>query len=168
MATIRITADGQDEFNRTFTRLDASFDDLTPIWPDVRDKFWEIEKRHFDSEGSAGKSGKWEKLSPSYNAQKIARYGPGLKILEATGDMMRSLTSDTADTYYRTTKKDIAIGTTLDRAVYHHRGAGRLPKREVISFGDQQQREMMKVIQVSLVREFRKGVGYLLPRDRKF
>lgn len=168
MAQIRITVDGEDQFNRTLIRLDAAFDDLTPIWPDVRDKFWEIEKQQFDSEGAAGRSGGWKPLSPGYNAQKIARYGPGLKILHATGDMMRALTSNTPDTYYRTTKKDIAIGTTLDRAVYHQRGTGKMPKREPIGFSMAQQREMKDAIQVSLVRELRRGVGYRLPGERGF
>jgi hypothetical protein len=46
---IKIEIDGVDEFKREFSRLDATFDDLTPIWPDVRDKFWQLEREQFDS-----------------------------------------------------------------------------------------------------------------------
>lgn len=166
MARIQITVDGQDEFNRTFSRLDAQFDDLTNIWPDVRDKFWEIEKEQFNTEGASGRSGRWKSLSKAYAAQKISRYGSGLKILYATGDLMRALTSNTPDTYYRTTKSEIAIGTTLARGIYHQRGAGNLPKREVISFSQKNQKEMMQTVQKALVRELRKGVGYVESRDR--
>src|SRR4051812_43534381 len=96
-AKVVITVDGKDEFNRVFSRLDANFDDLTPIWPDVRDKFWQIEGEQFDSEGSKGASGAWKQLSKRYAAQKeryaaqkVDRYGSGKKILEATGELRAS------------------------------------------------------------------------------
>lgn len=166
MARIKITVDGEDQFDREFRRLDAQFEDLTPIWPDVRDEFWEIEKEQFASEGSSGNSGQWKKLSPAYSAQKVNQYGQGLKILHATGDLMRSLTGSTADTYYRTTKKEIAIGSTLERGVFHQRGGGKLPRRPPIDISQSQRKRLGKVIQASLVRELRKGSGYILPNDR--
>ncbi len=163
---IQISVDGKPEFSREFIRLDAVFNDLTPIWPDVRDKFWEIEKEQFASEGSKGRSGKWTALSSRYKAQKIKRYGSGLKILEATGELRDSLTGDAPGSYYRTTKEEIAIGTTLARGIYHQRGSDRLPKREIISFSDPQKTDLMKTIQGSLVRELRKGKFYVEARDR--
>lgn len=165
-AKIEIIVDGKEEFSRVFSRLDANFDDLTPIWPDVRDKFWNIEKEQFDSEGSKGGGGRWKSLSPRYAKQKIKRYGAGVKILEASGDLLRSLTGDAPGSYYYAGKKEVAIGTTLARGIYHQRGEGRLPKREPISFGDKQKRELMKVIQGALVRELRKGNYYVPVTDR--
>lgn len=165
-AKIEIIVDGKAEFDRTFSRLDANFDDLSPIWPDVRDKFWQIEQEQFDSEGGKGGSGRWKNLNPRYAKQKIARYGAGKKILEATGELMRSLTGNNPGSYYYAGKKEVAIGTTLARGIYHQRGEGRLPKREPISFGDKQKRELMKVIQGALVRELRKGNYYVPVTDR--
>lgn len=166
MARISLIVEGEVEFDREFARLDAVISDLRPIWPDVRDKFWDIQEIHFNSEGSSGRSGKWKKLTKRYNEQKIARYGPGLKILEATGDLKASLTGQTGDTIYRTSKDEIAIGTALARGRWHHIGAGNLPVRKVIDLSDSQRTELMKVIQGALVKQIRRGVGYILPQDR--
>lgn len=165
-AQITITVDGVDQFNRAFSRLDANFDDLTPIWPDVRDYFWEIEKEQFDSEGEKGGSGRWKSLSARYNKQKIKRYGAGKKILEASGTLMKSLTGNNPGTYYSTTKKEIAVGTTIPYGIYHQRGEGNLPKREPISLSNDQKRKLSKVIQGSLIRELRRGVYYVPVTDR--
>jgi phage gpG-like protein len=166
MARITLIVEGEAEFDREFVRLDATFSDLTPIWPDVRDKFWEIEEQQFDSEGSAGRSGKWKRLSKRYEVQKIARYGAGLKILQATGDLKSSLTGQTSDTIYRTSKDEIMIGTSLPYARHHHQGAGRLPQRKPIDLSERQREGLMKTIQGSLVKQIRRGVGYILPGDR--
>ena len=166
MARIAFIVEGEAEFDRTFSRFDSVINDLRPIWPDVRDKFWQIEKQQFDSEGSAGRTGRWPKLSKRYEARKIARYGTGLRILHATGDLRASLTGQTSDTIYRTTKDTIEIGTTLPYARLHHIGAGRLPIRKPIDMSERQREELMKTIQVSLVKLIRRGVGYVLPGDR--
>lgn len=166
MARITLTVEGEAEFDREFSRIDAAFSDLRPIWPDVRDKFRGIEKEQFDSEGSDGRTGKWKKLTARYEAQKIARYGAGLKIMQATGDLRASLTGQTANTIYRTTKDEITIGTALPYARPHHTGAGNLPIRKLIDLSDRQREELMKTIQGSLVKQIRKGAGYVAPGDR--
>lgn len=166
MARISLIVEGEAEFDRQFDRFDAVISDLRPIWPDVRDKFWQIEEIQFGGEGSPGRSGKWKKLTKRYAEQKIARYGPGLKILEATGDLKASLTGQTGDTVYRTSKTEIAIGTRLARGRFHHIGAGNLPVRKVIDLSNTSRTELMKVIQGSLVKQIRRGVGYILPQDR--
>jgi phage gpG-like protein len=166
MARISLIVEGEAEFDRTFQRIDAAFNDLRPIWPDVRDKFWQIEKAQFDSEGSAGRSGKWKKLSARYAAEKVRRYGGGLKIMQATGDLKASLIGQTADTIYRTSKDDITIGSSLPRAGFHHRGDGNLPIRKLIDLNDRQREDLMKVIQVGLVKMLRRGAGYVAPGDR--
>lgn len=164
MAEIRITVAGEDQFFRRFERLDAQFEDLWPIWPDVRDEFWAIEKEQFDSEGGAGRQGKWQALSPNYAARKIEQYGDK-PILQATGELLESLTGG-AGHIYRPSKKDLAIGTSVKRGLYHQLGSARLPKRPPIDFNDATQTRLMKVIQKSLVRELRRGVGYIEARDR--
>lgn len=160
-ARIQITIDGQDQFDRTFSRMDAAFDDLTPVWGDLRDEFWRIEKEQFDSEGGKGASGRWKSLSTRYNKQKIARYGSGKKILEASGELVSSLTGNNPNNYYQTSEKEFRIGTTIPYAAYHQRGSENLPKREPISFSDEQKRSMMKVIQASLISELRRGNYYV-------
>jgi len=166
MARISLIVEGEVEFDREFDRFDAVISDLRPIWPDVRKKFWEFEEQQFSSEGKDGRGGKWKKLSKRYAAQKIDRYGPGLKILEATGALKESLTGHTGDSVYRTSKDEINIGTSLARGRFHHIGAGRLPIRKVIDLSDQQRTELMKTIQGSLVKLIRRGVGYVVPGGR--
>lgn len=163
MARISLIVEGVAEFDRTFSRFDATISDLRPIWPDVRDEFWQIEKEQFDSEGASGRSGKWQKLSARYAAQKIARYGSGLKIMQATGDLRASLTGQTGDTVYRTSKDEIMIGTVLPYARDHHIGAGRLPVRKIIDLSERQRERLMKTIQIGLVKLVRRGVGYTVP-----
>lgn len=167
-ANITISVDGVDDFKRSFSRLDANFDDLTPIWPDVRDEFWKIEGEQFDSEGSKGGSGKWPALSERYALRKIKQYGAGLKILEATGDLKRSLTGDNPDSVYETTPKQIAVGTSIPYAMYHHRGSGNLKERKVISFSEVQRRRMQKIIQGSLIKQLRTGRYYVPVFERAF
>lgn len=165
---ITLTVDGVDQFDRVFQRLDAAFDDLSPIWPDLRDEFWRIEKEQFESEGGKGASGHWKQLSARYAAEKVHRYGPALKILEATGDLRESLTGNNAGSYYQTSKDEFAIGTVIPYGIYHHRGGGKLPKREVISISNEQKKRMIKIIQAGLVREIRGGSYYVSPDARPF
>lgn len=160
MARITLEVDGVAEFDRTFKRMDAQFDDLTPIWDDVRNAFWEIEKEQFASEGAAGRYGKWQKLSDRYEAQKQKQY-PGKPILERTGKLKSSLTGQTSDTVYQKDKKNMAVGTSLKYAGFHHRGAGKLPKRAIIAFSGKQKNYLQKEIQKGLVRDLRKGGIYV-------
>lgn len=165
MANIQITVDGIDEFNRTFDRIDAAFDDLRPIWPDVRTKFFEIEKEQFGTEGTAGRSGKFAPLTKRYAIAKVKRYG-NMKILVATGQMMRSLTGPNDYAVYRPAKTQVEIGTSDLKALFHQRGTRHMPSRPPINFSLKQQAEMMKAIQSALIRELRKGSGYVPASDR--
>lgn len=161
---VTLQVDGQRQFDRIFQRFDESLRDLTPIGDDIRDVFWAVEQEQFESEGAKGASGRWVPLSPAYEKQKIARYGSFALIagiLHATGDMYKSLTRQTPDTVYQKSRDSVVIGTSLARAGYHQRGGTHLPKREVISFSDQQQRYFMKEIQKALVREVRRNGVYV-------
>lgn len=159
MARIRLEIDGKAEFDRAFRRVGFVMDDLTPIWDDVRDAFWEIEKRQFASEGSAGRSGKWKPLSKRYAIEKIKRYG-AKPILERTGRLVKAMTGQTADTVYQKDSKNMAVGTNLPYAARHQRGAGKLPQREIISFNEASRNFMQKQIQKGFVREMRRGGLY--------
>lgn len=163
---IKITfeIEGEEQFNRTFRRLDENFKDLSPIWDDVRDAFWDIEKEQFQSEGAKGRSGRWKPLSPKYEKQKIARYGTFAVIagvLIATESLYKSMTRDAPHTVYQKTKTRMTLGTDLPYAAFHQRGGGRLPKREVISLSEKNKRTLQKTIQKSLVKQIRKSGVYV-------
>lgn len=157
---IKLSVDNKAEFDRTFIRFDERISDLRPIWPDVRDEFWQIEAEQFASEGGAGASGQWKPLTKKYLEQKIKRYG-AKPILQASGRLKASLTGNTADTVYRPGEKDVAIGTRVPYAKFHYKGAGKLPERKPISLSETQKRRLSKTIQAGLVTELRKGNVYV-------
>lgn len=166
MSPVRITfeIDGKAQFDRVFRRLDENFKDLSPIWDDVRDAFWNIEEDQFQSEGAKGRSGRWAPLSPKYEKQKIARYGTFAVIagvLIASENLYKSMTRETAHTVYRKDKKSMTVGTNLPYAAYHQRGAGRLPKREIISLSEKNKKDLQKSIQESLVKHIRRSGVYV-------
>lgn len=153
MARVSLIVAGKAEFDRSFKRIGASFDNLMPIWDDVRDAFWKIQEEQFASEGGAGRSGKWKPLTKRYEAQKIKQYG-AKPILERTGRMKKSLTGQTGDTVYEKNQKDMAIGTSVFYAKYNH------ATRPVISFSASQKNYLQKQIQKALIRELRRGGIY--------
>jgi ATP phosphoribosyltransferase len=155
---ISIEVDGKAEFDRVFKRTDLALSDLTEVWKEVRDEFWQIEKEQLESEGSAGKGGKYKRLSNKYAAEKAKKY-PGTRILERTGAMYRAYTRKTSDSIVDIDKDGITIGAkgaVGARAALHQRGSGRLPKREVISFSERQKNRMMKRIQKTMLKEMRR------------
>lgn len=154
---IKLEFDGITEFNRTFLRLDERISDLTPIWDEVRDEVFRIEKEQFESEGAAGRGGKWKPLSKRYAEQKQKRF-PGAKILERTGRGKKSLTSVTSDTIYNKRFDGMELGTRVPYMAHHHRGAGRLPERKVYSFSENQKRRLTKTIQAELITLIRRGL----------
>jgi len=164
-ARIKIEVLGKTEFDRSFSRLDENFKDLSFLWNDVRDEFWLAEKEQFQSGGAKGASGKWKPLSKRYEAQKIKRYGTYALIagtLHATEALYKSLTGATSDSVYLTSKTEIAIGTSLPYAKFHQTGGRNLPAREVISLSDLQKKRLQKTIQRGLVKQLRQsGATYI-------
>lgn len=155
---ISISVDGIPEFDRIFRRMDLSLSDLTPVWEETRDAFWEIEKEQFASEGAAGGAGRFERLSPKYEKVKARRY-PGKPILEATGRMRAAYTSKTSDSVVQISRDSLTVGGRgkVGRiAAYHQRGGGRLPQRKVISFSESQKRRMTKRLQKRMLKEMRR------------
>lgn len=158
-ANIKISVDGKTEFDRTFSRLDAEFNDLTPIWDDVRDAVWEIEEEQFQSGGAKGANGTWKPLSPAYEKAKIAKYGTLALVagtLRATDALYKSLTRQTEDTVYQKSSTEMNVGTSLPYAKFHQRGGRNLPQRKVIDLSDAQKKQLQKAIQKSLVKQIRR------------
>lgn len=141
---------GVKEFDRAFNRVEGHISDLRPVWDRVEREFYRIERGQFDSEGSAGRSGKWKPLSRKYAKQKAQRYGVQ-PILRALGKMAASLTGKTSDTVLIKEKQDFGIGTRLFYAAFHQKGTDKMPAREPISFSDDSRRDLQKEIQKGLL-----------------
>jgi phage gpG-like protein len=154
----RFEIDGVVQFDRAFNRIQGHVEDLTPVWDKVEQAFYRIEREQFDSEGAAGRGGKWAPLSRPYAQQKADRYG--VKPIERASDRLyASLTRKGGDTVLVKSKDEFAIGTSLPYAKYQQQGTSKMPKRELISFSDGQRTDLMKEVQ--------KGLLTIIKRDRQ-
>lgn len=151
----KFEVEGKTQFNRSFSRADLVISDLRPVWDEIRNEFFDIQREQFKSEGGAGSSGQWKPLSTKYARLKNKKY-PGKTILRRTDKLFKSLTSNTSDSIYIPKKDEVAMGTSVKYAKYHHNGSGRLPQREVISFSNRQRNRLTKKIQAKLISEMRK------------
>lgn len=159
MVRFTFDIDGVPAFDRGFNRISETISDFRSIWPNVAKEFYAIEAGQFRSEGARGASGKWAPLSPAYLKYKAKAF-PGAPILQATRSLVDSLTSPNAlDSIFRPERDELIIGTQREGAVYHQRGAGKMPARPTISFTDPDKRQIQKAIQVGLIA-FTRRAGF--------
>lgn len=150
---------GVEVLNRAFNRVEQHISDFRSIWPDVATEIYTINVEQFESEGSAGASGKWAALSPAYKRFKEIQF-PGQPILQAEGHMVASLTDpEASDAIYRPEQTVLTIGSRDPKARAHHLGLGHLPARPIFSFSERQKRRIQKAIQANLV-EFTRQAGF--------
>lgn len=164
---IRFVAEvqGVEVLNRAFNRVEEHISDFRSIWPSVAAEIYTINAEQFESQGAAGRSGRWAGLSPAYARFKAIAF-PGQPILQAEGHMVESLTNPEApDAVYQPTQNELIIGTRDPKAIAHHRGLGHLPARPIFSFTEQHKRRMQKAIQRGLV-EFTRRAGFEVREER--
>lgn len=158
---IRFTADvsGVDVLDRAFNRIDQYISDFRSVWPHVAQEFYQIELEQFESEGSAGASGRWAPLSDPYERFKAVAF-PGEPILQATHLLVDSLTSpDALDSIFIAEPQQLTLGTKREGAIAHQRGGRKLPARPIISMKEEHKRRMTKAIQRELV-QFTRQLGF--------
>lgn len=159
------TVDGVERLNRAFNRTEGFVADMRNFAPAIAQEFYRAEREQFQTEGSAGASGKWSPLSTPYARFKAERF-PGETILRATGALEASLTDpDAFDAIFRADEREIVLGTKVPYARAHQRGAGRLPSRPPISLSETQKRRMQKAVQRQLIAEMRK-LGFEVEEER--
>lgn len=155
---ITIKVDGLKAIERAFDTIAKSVADFRPYWKDVQKEFFEIETRLFASEGQSGRSGrKWAALKPDYAKAKLKKYGQ-LPIMQRTGALYSSLTSNTGDTVFETSKNEAIMGTSLAYGVYHQHGSRKvpLPVRKTISFRIKDAEQLVKPIKEGLEKVAKK------------
>ena len=150
MIGFTIEVAGEVQLHRAIQRFTDGVDDLRPLWPEMSQMFYDIEREQFTTEGGAGESGPWAPLSPRYAAWKASHYG-GKGILERSGGLLASLTGGTG-AIHETTKDSLRIGTSNRHAMFHQKGTRRMPARKVIDLSERNKRRLMKVLQGYLVR----------------
>lgn len=158
--TFYIEFEGTEGLQRSFYKIDQTISDLTPIWKEVKDEFFEIEKDLFQSGGASGQSGKWADLSPASEAIKVAKYGTFALIagpLIATERLYKSLTQETGDSIEQSNKQELILGTSVPYAKYHQTGARNLPARPPIDFTDKDRQKLIKRMKKALLPYVRKS-----------
>lgn len=127
----------------------AAIDRLIELVSDQRERGWQdnvdvrldYQRRYLDSEGN----GRWEPLNDGYAADKEAAVG-NMPILQFSTRMYRSLTEEGAPNYVREESADsLKVGTSDPKARWHHRGAGRLPVREVMRATHEEAKDHLQV-----------------------
>lgn len=144
---IHVEVDGVRETVRAFERVERGIVDLRQLgtWDWVQSEYYKVVKEVMDSEGSKGAGGKWKALSPAYAAVKQKKYGD-MPILQATGQMYRSLTSSGGDAVVDKQAQEMTLGSSNPKSGWHHRGTSRLPKRGIIDFTDEQKQRITEPI----------------------
>jgi phage gpG-like protein len=146
---VDIKIEGVEELTGALQKMVLGCDDFRPYWNDVQKEFFAIEKAQFDSEGAAGKSGKWKALSPAYAAIKRAGFG-NAGILQRERNLYSSLTSKSGDTVFNPKKAELELGTTDRKAMYHQRDTSKMPAREPISVNTKQAEQLVLPIKQGL------------------
>jgi phage gpG-like protein len=147
---IEIQSSGEAALIRGFNQIEETFRDMRPVWKDVKPVLFDIEKKLFDSEGGTGKSGKWKSLTKGYSEIKQTKFG-NKKILEASGKLRKSLTSDTSDTIFEGNQTDLEFGSKLPQFRGHMKGYKNLPVRKPVDISDQARERIGRTVRKSLL-----------------
>lgn len=144
MRFIAIEVQGEEKLKVALTKMADAIEDLTPYWNDVQQEFYKIEKAQFASEGKTGASGHWKQLSMPYADIKARNYGD-LPILELTGSLKASLTSESASGAITKKEKDsLTLGSSIPYGAYHQSGTSKMPARPPISLTENQTAQLLR------------------------
>lgn len=124
-------------------RLDSSDELLAPALPVVAAAI----ERNFDEEG---RPVRWAPLSARYAAWKARRFGAGLRILERSGALRRSIST-------RLEGGALVASTAVPYAAFHQYGTRRLPARPFLTLTETDKEEVAQAVADSL------GTAYRVP-----
>jgi phage gpG-like protein len=139
--------EGDVQIDRTLARFADNVGDAQPVWNALADRFVNVERRQFATEGAYG-SGGWQALSPRYAAWK-ARHYPGKPILQREGDLIDSLTRrplgiEVIEPAF------MVLGSGVPYLKYHQLGDG-LPQRRAVELPESERRPWIRLIQRFIV-----------------
>ncbi len=117
-------------------RLEFPEDLLAPALPLVARAI----ERNFDEEG---RPLRWAPLAPDYARRKARRFGPGLRILQRSGRLRRSIVT-------RLEAGAIVASTNLPYAPFHQFGTRTIPPRPFLVLTDADKEEVARTIADSL------------------
>lgn len=119
---------GQQGAIRRFKGIETRVDDFSPVLQKIGKSFRTGEKRRFTTQGG----GTWAPLTAKTLKAK-ARAGQDVRILRATDELYRALTTGKGPGAVNEISKDsAAFGTDLKAAIFAQRGSGRRRRRLVV------------------------------------
>lgn len=156
MVTVTVSMPGVENVLVTLEKIDAKLEDLRTIWPAVIRKFHELELRHFELGGGEGRHGSFAQLKPRYRAWKD-RYFPARRILELTGELKKSLTTEEGEFFMEAGPMNLTVGSRLgeeDRyGWFLHHGRNDMARRYPLDLTAIQEAELVQVIAERLQAE---------------
>ena len=140
---LKIELAGDEQLNRTLGLILEGVNDLRPAFVDMSKELNSYHKAVFANEGQHGGNQKWAPLK-----EKTLQRKKNKKILNETGTLRGSFTSDSADGAIRVIKKLLfQWGSSTPYAGYHQTGTRNMPKRSPLRFNDRLRRRMVKIVQ---------------------
>ncbi len=134
LLTLTFSVPGAERVKVGLDRFHEGLRDFRPFWRDYAFPLLaERTQRNFETQG--GFVGGWPPLSASYAAWKAKHY-PGKPILRREDTLMNSLTWSGAPGPGGIATADESRaewGTTVPYGIFHQRGGGHLPKRQVLA-----------------------------------
>lgn len=117
----------------------------------------EVEREQFRTEGGAGRSGRWPRLSPATLRRKSAE-GRDSSVLVGRGTMRDRLTSAGGLRQMMDVRDDTIVFRFSSPEQYHQRGTRRMPQRKVVHPSDAQVQRLGEDVKRAAV-EIVRGLG---------
>lgn len=151
-----ISSYGETIANRTLTRFSDAVADPVEGLQEVATIMREAVEGQFESEGERA-SGGWKPLTPE-RVEAKQRLGLDPHILRATDALMNSLTLKFDPNHIeRITGSALVFGSTVAYGIYHQSTLPRhvIPYRPPVALTEVDRREMVKVLQASMIEAAR-------------
>lgn len=143
-------------FDRAADKLDSLFGRPTNFTARPAQEWMsETGREQFRSEGAAGASGPWDRLSPMTERRKRKLYGDR-PILQASGEMERMLTQSGSLRALMAVTDDKVVFRLPPPSVFHQRGTRRMPQRKVVDPSDRQKEGLRERVRKETVGQVRR------------
>ena len=151
--TLSFDVDGTSPIHATLLRFEDRVENPEPFWRAVQSTMFDVERDRFEAEGPG-----WAPLADSTLRQKQAAGLPA-DILQASGALMRSLTTDDGDNISAIAGggQDFYFGTRDPKAGLHQDGTRNMPARPVLDVGEVERLRILKTAQAWLIAGVARG-----------
>jgi Phage virion morphogenesis family len=146
---VRVTFEtlGEVQFSRDLLRVGNRGGDMSPVLGSIADDWMDWNQEQFTTEGGRA-SGGWAALAPS----TVKRRGSAHPILQVSGALMEELTKR-SNVLVTDSFAHLSIPDDVEEyGRYHQSGTSRMPQRRPIEFTDMDRRQMVRKLQLFVLR----------------